>query len=192
MDNSFVIYKAVVPCPMFPRVNPASSCFNSARLRATPLCSPFVFMVLRIAFPQVLCIQIHTNCPGVRGMQRHEGPALERREQANPFSLINLQTLCRRQKSELLCFQANANSFAKHRGGVALLASPGSPAYAVQTHRCGQNRFTAPQVAAYRAGCHNSTLHTTRLAACPCHSPRPAFVGQPPPLLLGVIHGCPH
>lgn len=49
MDNPFVIFRPVVPCPMFPRVGRLSFGITSTCLPATPPWPPFVFITSRIA-----------------------------------------------------------------------------------------------------------------------------------------------
>src|SRR6266403_3582942 len=41
----------MIPCPMFPQVSPSLLALDFASLTTIAFCAPFVFMVLRIAFP---------------------------------------------------------------------------------------------------------------------------------------------
>jgi len=84
-----------------------------------------------LLFPQPLYFDNDLNCPGVWGARFQFSTLCLRVSVANPVPkscrVILLRTLCRSQKSQLLCNQANPNSLRKIRGGgVCLRATPRS------------------------------------------------------------------
>jgi len=106
--------------------------FRRVLLRNTLLCfcrtatrrAPLFSYSYESLFPQLLYFDNHTNCPGVRSAVRL-CPRTPRpppsqlglsAHKSSPFTL--LRTLCRPQKSQLFCNQANANSSAKTLGWV--------------------------------------------------------------------------
>ena len=182
MDNPFVILRAVAPCPMFPQVSPSLFALDSASLTTIAFCAPFVFMVLRIAFPATPLDSHLYKLPGGVGVQQGKSSAK---------SVQGTLTSVHSSTYELLVAAKNGNSFvfsqiqtlwAKHPG----MGYPGhSPMFRISLLPRRQNRSTAWQVAAYPAGCHNSPLHTKHLATGVC------LARQLSLLLLGVTHGCP-
>ena len=165
---------------MFPLVSPSLFALDFASLTTIAFCAPFVFMVLRIAFPATPLDSHRYKLPGGVGVQQGKPSAK---------SVQGTLTSLHSSTYELLVAAKNGNSFvfsqiqtlcAKHRGGYL----PHPPMFRISLLPRRQNRSTAWQVAAYPAGCHNSPLHTKHLA------PRVCLARQLSPLLLGVTHGC--
>ena len=149
---------------MFPHVRRALPPFDS-----TPVSCPLLFARPLFSQSYELIIQIDTNCPGMYPLSSlcfvcglcllFFGTWSRKSLQLKP-----LQTLWHPPKSHPLCFQANPSSFAKNPGGgtpdrVALVPTRirGCEERSDSVHRW--------QVAACRGGCHNTSLHTTRLGA---------------------------
>ncbi len=171
---------AVVPCPMFPQVSPSLFALDFASLTTIAFCAPFVFMVLRIAFPATPLDSHLYKLPGGGG---EAGKTVGRvcTMDTNKPAFINLRTLVVPKTSSAFFFSQIQTLWAKHRCGCP----HESPMFRISLLTKRQNRSTAWQVAAYPAGCHNSSLHTKHLATGVC------LARQLSPLLLGVTHGCP-
>jgi hypothetical protein len=131
---------------MFPRVSKFSSAFGSTHATQSPFWSPFVFITLRIAFPVRPLYSYPYKLPGGCPLwapcsdlsSLRVGPfarvCLSGRS-GKRFRITLLRTLWLVRKYQLLCFQANPNSFAKTPGvGVtehnqtAMVGAPSSVA----------------------------------------------------------------
>jgi hypothetical protein len=165
---------------MFPQVSPSLLALDFASLTTIAFCAPFVFMVLRIAFPATPLGSHLCKLPGGVGVK-----------QGKPSAEFVQWTLTSVHSStyKLLSFRKRVTRLfsvkSKLVGQSAGLGCPHeSPMFRISLLPRRQNRSTAWQVAAYPAGCHNSPLHTKHLAARVC------LARQLSPLLLGVTHGC--
>src|SRR5712672_4253135 len=58
----------MVPCAMFPQVSPSLFALDFASLSTIAFCAPFVFMVLRIAFPATPLDSHRYKLPGGVGV----------------------------------------------------------------------------------------------------------------------------
>ena len=166
MDNPSVIYKTVVPCPMFLPVSPALPASYPAFLDTIAFCLAFVFMILRIASPSTPLYSHQYKLPGVYGypMSRSSSGFDQNKLITWQSSTCELFVAAKILKS--FCFKQLQTLLAKHPGGGIHTARQQS----VSASSSGVRNWSTPwQVAAYPAGCHNSTLRTTRLATRPCH-----------------------
>src|SRR6266403_2429454 len=138
---------------MFPQVGPSLFPLDRASLTTTAFCAPFVFMVLRIAFPATPLDSHLYKLPGGCGGQAGKTVGRVCAMDTNKPAFINLQTLYRCEKGCLVRFQSNRNPLGKTPGvGVRT------------TRRCSESRSfrgvkIGPQLGKLpptRAGCHNS------------------------------------
>jgi len=166
---------------MFPQVSPSLFALDFASLTTIAFCAPFVFMVLRIAFPATPLDSHLYKLPGGCGGQAGKTVGRVCAMDTNKPAFINLQTLYRCEKGCLVRFQSNRNPLGKTPG----VGYPRhSPTFRISLLPRRQNRFRGWQVAPYPAGCHNSPLHTKHPAM------RVSLARQLSLLLLGVTHGC--
>src|SRR5882762_6072801 len=105
---------------MFPQVSPSLFALDFASLSTIALCAPFVFMVLRIAFPATPLDSHRYKLPGGVGVKQGKLPA-----KFVQWTLTSLHS----STYELLVAAKNSNSFvfsqiqtlwANTRGGVPL------------------------------------------------------------------------
>ena len=167
---------------MFPQVSPSLFPLDFASFTSIAFCAPFVFMVLRIAFPATPLDSHLYKLPGGVGVQ-----------QGKPSAEFVQGTLTSVHSStyELLVAAKNGNSFvfsqiqtlrAKHPGWGPLATRQCSGSRSFRRGKIGPQFGKLPPT---RAGCHNSPLHAKHLAARVC------LARQLSLLCLGVIHGCP-
>jgi len=167
---------------MFPQVSPSLFALDFASLTTIAFCAPFVFMVLRIAFPATPLDSHLYKLPGGVGVKQGKASA-----EFVEWTLTSLHS----STYELFVAAKNGNSFVFSRIQTLWAKHPG---WGVRTtRRCSGPRFfrgvkIGPQLGKLpptRAGCHNSPLHTEHLATRVC------LARQLSLLLLGVTHGCP-
>src|SRR5882762_6585542 len=104
---------------MFPQVSPSLFALDFASLTTIAFCAPFVFMVLRIAFPATPLDSHLYKLPGGCGGQAGKTVGRVCAMDTNKPAFINLQTLYRCEKGFLVRFQSNRNPLGKTpRGGV--------------------------------------------------------------------------
>lgn len=195
MDNPSVIYESVIPCPMFTRVRRVSSALDSTSSHATPFCSPFVFIILRIAspvsplyshpyklpggVPSVTSVLLPLCCAFSPHLSfSSDAQVLPHHTVANSLSPSRMPTPLPSIKSTLFCKNARGG-WGPHRPCLV-------PGVRLAIPKSVQRRH----VAACRAGCHNSTLHDasggTRLPFTTSGIRSAVAL-----LFLGVKHGSP-
>jgi hypothetical protein len=187
MDNPSVIYEAVIPCPMFRRVSRLSPAFRSALLtqshfgcvspRQWAPCfhyltncffsNPFIFTTIRIAHGVHPSCSLRSDLPLSAG--RFPRTCLGRRCQT-PQNHTVTSSLALPKKSSPLS-SSKSTLFCKNTGVGDTLTRRQSIKPPFRGYPTASSSVHRWQVAASRAGCHNSTLRTTRLAARGCHSP---------------------
>jgi hypothetical protein len=136
-------------------------------------CAPFVFMVLRIAFPATPFYSHLYKLPGgcMGALSKPSAPCCQSKLRALNSSSYELFVAAENLNS--FVFRKMQTLWAKHPGWGALTGR-GCSEISLLPRR--QNRCTAWQVAACPAGCHNSPLHTKHLARRLCLVRRPSLL----------------
>src|SRR5882762_2540571 len=90
---------------------PLFSCTCELPLPDDRFACPVLSDSYELLFPQILSFDNHLRCPGVWGYEFPSELSMQAFKSLNSIIHILLRTLCRRQKTQLLCNQASPNSF---------------------------------------------------------------------------------
>jgi len=142
---------------MFPQVSPSLLALDFASLTTIAFCAPFVFMVLRIAFPATPLDSHQYKLPGGVGVKQGKLSA-----KFVQWTLTSVHS----STYELFVAAKNSNSFVFSQIQTLWAKHPGWGT--LPTRRCSESRSfpgakIGPQLGKLpptRAGCHNSPLHT--------------------------------